>query len=194
LAKTRDGSRSNPRPVPYLIFLKEFDLFNVSYIVRRWYIMPRQARIIIDNVCYHTITRGNQKQVVFKEEKDFKKYLKLLSRYKSRYRVRIYAWCIMNNHVHMLIESGALSKFMHGLNLSYAQYFQFKYKTVGHVWQDRYKSFIIQKDSYLLNCVSYIEHNPVRADIVLKPEEYPWSSYSARALGIDNNLLDFIEF
>jgi len=166
----------------------------VSDKIRRWYIMPRQARIIIDNVCYHAIARANQKQAIFREKKDFEKYLKLLSRYKSRYRVKIYGWCIMHNHVHIFIESDALSKFMHGLNLSYAQYFQFRYKTGGHVWQDRYKSFIIQKDSYLLNCVNYIEHNPVRAKIVLKPEDYTWSSYSARVLGVYNNLLDFIEF
>ena len=99
----------------------------------------------------------------------------------------------MKNHVHMLLDSDKLSSFMHGLNLSYAQYFQFKYKTTGHIWQDRYKSFVIQKDIYLLNCITYIEYNPLRANIVLKPENYRWSSYSARILGKKRTILDVFE-
>ena len=79
---------------------------------------------------------------------------------------------------------------MHGINLSYAQYFRYRYKSVGHFWQDRYKSYVIQKDEYLINCISYIEYNPVRAKIALRPEDYDWSSYRARILGEKNSLLD----
>ena len=82
---------------------------------------------------------------------------------------------------------------MHGLNMSYAMYFNYKYETVGHLWQDRYKSFVIQKDGYFLSCISYIEDNPVRAEIVSCPENYPWSSYKARVLGKTNGLLDPID-
>ena len=152
--------------------------------------MPRRARLILDNVCYHIITRGNQKQTVFRDEADNRAYLKLVSKYRDRYKFKIYGWCLMNNHVHMVIESDLLGKTMHGINLSYAQYFKYKYKTVGHFWQDRYKSYVIQKDEYLINCISYIEYNPVRAKIALRPEDYEWSSYTARILGEKNKLLN----
>jgi len=152
--------------------------------------MPRQARLILDNVCYHIITRGNQKNIIFRDENDYKTYLKLVSRYKEKYKFKIYGWCLMNNHVHMVMQSEYLSKAMHGLNLSYAQYFRYRYKSVGHFWQDRYKSYIIQKDEYLINCISYVEYNPVRAKISLRPEDYCWSSYRARILGKKNMLLD----
>ncbi len=144
--------------------------------------MPRQARLIIDNACYHIITRGNQKQTVFKDYDDFNAYLELLSKYKKRYDSKIYGWCLMNNHIHLVIESDKLSKVMHGINLSYAQYFSYKYRTIGHFWQDRYKSFVIQKDEYIINCITYIEYNPVRAKIVSRPEDYTWSSYTTRIL------------
>ena len=155
--------------------------------------MPRQARLVLENVCYHVITRGNQKNTVFRDEDDYRQYLKLLARYKARFASKIYGWCLMNNHVHIVMESGSLSRLMHGLNLSYAQYFLYKYKTIGHFWQDRFKSYVIQKDQYLLNCITYIEHNPVRAKIALRPEDYEWSSYNMRILGKDGNeLLDML--
>jgi len=152
--------------------------------------MPRQARLLLDNACYHVITRGNQKQAVFRSEDDYTKYLNLVYKYKERHKFRLYGWCLMRNHVHMVIESDSLSKVMHGINLSYAQYFGYRYKTVGHFWQDRYKSYVIQKDGYIINCISYIEYNPVRAKITLRPEDYKWSSYRARILGEKDKLLD----
>jgi len=152
--------------------------------------MPRTARLILDNVCYHIITRGNDKNFIFKEKWDFQKYIKILSKYKEQYDTKIYGWCMMNNHIHMIVESKSLSKFMHAINLSYAQYFRFKYKGAGHLWQDRYKSFVIQRDAYLINCISYIEYNPVRAEIVDRPEHYIWSSYCSRILGKTDKLLD----
>ncbi len=154
--------------------------------------MPRQARLLLDNGCYHVITRGNQRQTIFKEQDDFNIYLELLYRYKKRYNSKIYGFCLMNNHVHLVMESDKLSKAMHGINLSYAQYFKYKYRTIGHFWQDRYKSFVIQRDRYIINCITYIEYNPVRAEIVSRPEDYPWSSYTARILGKSNKLLDSV--
>ena len=154
--------------------------------------MPRQARLLLDNGCYHVITRSNQRQTIFKEQDDFNIYLELRYRYKKRYNSKIYGFCLMNNHVHLVMESDKLSKAMHGINLSYAQYFKYKYRTTGHFWQDRYKSFVIQRDRYIINCITYIEYNPVRAEIVSRPEEYPWSSYTARILGKNNKLLDSV--
>ena len=153
--------------------------------------MPRHARLLLENTCYHVITRGNQKNTVFRDEVDYGQYLKLLARYKARFASKIYGWCLMSNHIHTVIESNALSRFMHGLDLSYAQYFRYRYKTIGHFWQDRFKSYVIQKDQYLLNCITYIEYNPVRAKIVLRPEDYEWSSYKSRILANDEDgLLD----
>jgi putative transposase len=152
--------------------------------------MPRQPRLILDHVCYHIISRGNQKKTVFKEVDDYRKYMSLLLKYKNKYKLKLYGWCLMHNHVHIVIESGHLSKAMHAINMSYAQYFQSKYKTIGHFWQDRFKSFALQKDKYLINCISYIEYNPLRAKLVTRAEDYKWSSYKVRALGLKNKLLD----
>lgn len=112
--------------------------------------MPRQKRLILDNVCYHIITRGNQKQTIFNDDCDFESYLGLISKYKRLHKFKLCGWCLMGNHVHLVIKSDRLSKVMHGVNLSYAQYFRYRYRQVGHFWQDRYKSFVIQKDGYTL--------------------------------------------
>jgi putative transposase len=84
----------------------------------------------------------------------------------------------------------SLKKVMHGLCMSYAKHFNYKYHKCGHLWQGRYKSFVIQKDKYLVNCMTYIETNPVRVGICQRAEEYPWSSYSSRILGKGNMALD----
>ncbi|MCX5715282.1 MAG: transposase [Candidatus Omnitrophica bacterium] len=156
--------------------------------------MPRSARIFIDNACYHIITKGIQKQVVFREEADYLHYLQLLHKYKVKYRCLIYGYCLMGTHVHIVLESPsglkAMSSFMHGLNQSYAMKFNSKYKTNGHLWQNRYKNFAVLKGDYLINLISYIEFNPIRAKIVPKPEDYQWSSYRWRALGEKNTVLD----
>ena len=97
----------------------------------------------------------------------------------------------MDNHFHLLLDpfnAKALSDFMQAVNMCYAQYYNYKYKKCGHLWQDRFKSYVITKDSYLYNCVNYIEYNPVRARIVAKPEDYKWSSYRGRN-GIEKDLL-----
>jgi putative transposase len=103
----------------------------------------------------------------------------------------------MPNHIHIVLESPrgrkAMSSFMHGLNHTYAMIFNSKYTRVGHLWQNRYKNFVVLKDSYLLNLIAYIEMNPVRAGLVSLPEEYRWSSYRYRVLGEKNLLLDRIE-
>jgi len=100
----------------------------------------------------------------------------------------------MPNHPHLIISSNSLSKVMHAINFSYAQYFNYKYDKVGYLWQNRFKSYVIQKDKYLLNLVAYVEYNPVRAKIVSNPEDYKWSSYRARVLGgNDFGLLDSLE-
>lgn len=156
--------------------------------------MPRQSRITGDDVCYHVISRRNEKQVAFKNEGDYEKFLDILLKYKRKYRFRLYGWCPFYNHAHLVIDTPLLSKAMQGVNLSYVLYFKKRYKQIGHFWQDRFKSIPIQRDQYLINVISYIENNPVRAGIVARPEDWKWSSYRARVLGKNSELLDPVEW
>lgn len=148
--------------------------------------MPRKARLLLKGVCYHIINRGNQKQEIFLKEVDYEKYLAILRHYKRKYRFKLYAYCLMPNHIHLILEvkdKGDLAKAMQGITLTYAIWFNKKYKKVGRVWQNRFKSMVIQKDRYLIDCLQYIELNPVRANITYSPDAFPWSSWKERILG-----------
>ena len=160
--------------------------------------MPSGPRVLIDNACYHIIARATQGQKLFKEKEDFEEYLKRVQRYKRRHNFRLYGFCLMPNHVHMLgeiEEKMALSDFMHDLTRSYTAYFNEKYDKVGYLWQGRFKSKVITKDRYLLDCLHYIEVNPIRASMVNVVHEYPWSSYKERNIGItrEEQLLNTLE-
>jgi len=147
--------------------------------------MPRVARILLDNACYHVINRGNQKQNIFQEEPDFEKYLEILRHYKKKYNFKLYAYCLMPNHIHLVIDirkTSDLAKIMQGLTQTYTVWFNNKYNKVGRLWQGRFKSMLIQKDKYLIDCLRYIELNPVRADITSSPADYSWSSWQERTL------------
>lgn len=141
--------------------------------------MARNPRIEYEGAFYHVITRGNQRQKIFKDKYDFIRYLEILSNYKNQYRYFLYAYVLINNHVHLLIETREipLSKILQGINQSYTMYFNRKYKTVGHLFQGRYKAILCDKDEYLLSLVKYIHLNPIRARIVKRPDEYQWSSH-----------------
>ena len=141
--------------------------------------MARKPRIEFEGGFYHVIIRGNQRQKVFFEEKDFLKYLEFLSDYKDRYGFCIYAYVLMSTHVHLLIETGQvpLSKILQGINQRFTMYFNWRYRTVGHLFQGRYKAILCDKDAYLFSLVKYLHCNPVRAGIVRQPEEYEWSSH-----------------
>jgi putative transposase len=156
--------------------------------------MPRTARIAPKGYVYHILTRGNNREDVFKDEMDYKKYIEILQRYREKYKFKLYYYVLMRNHVHLVVEpteeGGTLAEIMKGINLSYAQYYKFRYKHIGHFWQDRYKSIIISKDDYLLACGSYVELNPVRAGIVKDPRDYKWSSYNVYAYGKADPLID----
>ena len=156
--------------------------------------MPRTARIAPKEYVYHILTRGNNRQEVFKDERDYKKYIEILQRYKDKYKFKLYHYVLMRNHVHLILESiergGTLAEREKGINLSYAQYYKKRYKHIGHFWQDRYKSIIISKDDYLLACGSYVELNPVRAGIVEDPKDYKWSSYNVYAYGKKDFIAD----
>jgi len=155
--------------------------------------MARTGRLLLENVCYHVITRGNQRQKIFNKEDDFLKYLDILRKYKKRFKVLLYGYCLMSNHVHLLVEINPvnnLAKAMQSINQSYTRYFNYKYHKSGHLWQGRFKSMIIKKDQYLLDCINYIELNPVRAKMVTNLLDYNWSSYRSRTIGVNGSLLD----
>ncbi len=147
--------------------------------------MPTGPRLLLKNACYHIITRGNQNQRVFLDGQDYEVYISRLKRYKLRYGFLLYAFCLMPNHVHLIGEPKEmvdLAKFMHGLNRSYTAYFNKKYNKVGYLWQGRFKSKVVVKDNYLIDCLNYIELNPVRANMVKTAQDYTWSSYRERVI------------
>jgi putative transposase len=155
--------------------------------------MPRTARIAFPSMLYHIISRGNHQEPVFQEREDFEKYLEICKRYKERFGFKLYHWVLMDNHVHLLMETkgnSSLSKIMQGLNLTFTLWFNSKYSKVGHLWQDRFKSALIEKDNYLLECGRYIERNPLRANLVEDPKEYLWSSYRVYAYGEGDGITD----
>lgn len=143
--------------------------------------MPRKPRIEYSGAFYHVIARGNQRQHIFKDPADFQKYLLTLTVYKNRTGIRVYAYLLMNNHVHLLIETGEipLSKAMQGVNQTYTMYFNRRYRTVGHLFQGRYKAILCDREAYLLSLLKYIHQNPIRAKIAERIDAYPWSSHHA---------------
>jgi putative transposase len=141
--------------------------------------MARRPRVFAAGLLYHVIVRGNQRRKTFRTEDDYQAYLDRLEKYRAKFRVRIYAYCLMPNHVHLLLETGSvpLAKFMQGLQQSYTQYFNRRHRKVGHLFQGRYKAIICDKDKYLLTLVRYIHLNPVRAELAKRPERYAHSGH-----------------
>lgn len=155
--------------------------------------MPRTARLYIEEGVFHILTRGNNRQTVFKDESDFKVYNALLQELKEEQPFKLYHYCLMSNHVHLILETiheTELSKLMKRLNLAYYHRYKRRYGYSGYFWQDRFKSLLIARDEYLLVCGLYIERNPVRAKMVSSASEYPYSSYNYYAYGKEDVLLD----
>ena len=154
--------------------------------------MPRVARQVAPASWYHVIVRGNNRQTVFREECDFRYYLELLNSQRERHKIQLAHYCLMPNHVHLLLFAGTcvvLAKALQGISLSFSWWARRRWGVSGHLWQGRFKSFLIQKDSYLLECSRYIERNPVNAGMVSDPAQYPWSSYRFYAEGKANPLV-----
>lgn len=149
--------------------------------------MPRIARVLADNQIYHIINRGNRREAVFHDNYDYEKFLKLLLELKEKYSIKIYAYCLMPNHFHIVIYTKYaefLSQAMHWISSSYVRYYNKRYNISGHLWQGRYKSFIVQEDAYLLVLLKYVEANPKRAKIVNSCMDFKYSSVKQR---IGNN-------
>ena len=142
--------------------------------------MPRFPRNYLKTSFFHVMSQGINKNFIFEDSIDIKFYIKNMYEIKDKYNVKIIAYCIMNNHVHMLLETAGvenLSKYMHCLNTRFGQYYKKKYKRVGYVFRDRYKAEGIYSEKQLYNCIKYIYDNPVKAEICKKPEEYEFSNY-----------------
>lgn len=155
--------------------------------------MPRIARGLADNQIYHIINRGNRREAVFHDNYDYEKFLKLLIESKEKYAVKIYAYCLMPNHFHLVIYTkyaDSLSQAMHWISSSYVRYYNKRYNISGHLWQGRYKSFIVQEDSYLLVLLKYVEANPKRARIVKDCIDYKYSSANNRIKNNENLITD----
>ena len=141
--------------------------------------MGRPLRIEYPGAHYHVTARGNEQKDVFKNQKDREQFLAYLESAVVRYGAVIHAFCLMNNHYHLLLEtpSGNLSQIMQHINGAYTNYFNTKRKRSGHLFQGRYKAILIEADEYAMELSRYIHLNPVRAGIVSSPEAFRWSSY-----------------
>lgn len=141
--------------------------------------MPRQPRVHFPGAIFHVIARGNNQQPVFSQDDDRRRYLNRLEYYQQKYPFEIFAYVLMNNHVHLIIQvqDFPLAKIMQGLQQSYTLYYNHKYDCSGHVFQQRYKALLCQKDDYLLTLIKYIHLNPVRAGIT-ESLDYAWSSHN----------------
>lgn len=147
--------------------------------------MPRQARVIVPGIPHHIVQRGHNRKAVFVEAADYRYYLQNLRKFKSELGIKIYSYCLMTNHVHLVVEPGddvtSISQLMKQLAARQTRRVNKMEGRSGTLWEGRYKISPIQRDEYLLHCCRYVERNPVKARMVHGAEEYPWSSYRARA-------------
>ncbi len=143
--------------------------------------MPRQARIAFEQAFFHVFNRGVAKQSIFLDDQDYKQFLRrlLLLKTKKLFDHEIYAYILMPNHFYLLLQTKKvpIAKIMSSLLTSYSMYFNKKYKRVGPLFQNRFKSKLCARDSYFLGASRYIHLNPIEAGIATSLDEYPWSSY-----------------
>lgn len=145
--------------------------------------MARPLRIEFPGALYHVTVRGNARQDIFLDDEDRQRFLGVLERAVSRFHLLLHAYCLMNNHFHLVVETpeANLSKAMRQINGVYTQAFNRRHGRVGHVLQGRFKAIVVDRDSYLLELCRYVVLNPVRARSTRQPDTYPWSSYRATA-------------
>jgi putative transposase len=147
--------------------------------------MARPLRIEYEGAVYHVTARGNERGKIFFSKRDYEKFKEYIAAAKERYGFILHAYVLMTNHYHLIIETPEknLSKIMHYINSSYTTYTNVKRKRSGHLFQGRYKGILVDKDNYLLELSRYLHLNPVRVNMVQKPEEYPHSSYRSYTTG-----------
>jgi len=154
--------------------------------------MARLPRFVLPGQPQHVIQRGNNRIEIFCAEGDYRFYLEKLQAAAEKHRCDIHAYVLMTNHVHLLMtprSEDGIGKVMQRLGRYYVQYYNYRYQRTGTLWEGRYKATLIDTEQYLLTCMRYIELNPVRAEMVSHPSDYPWSSYRYNALGEEDALM-----
>lgn len=153
--------------------------------------MARLARIAIAHLPYHVTQRGNRRQAVFFREEDYRTYLTLLREESQRWQLKIWAYCLMTNHVHLIVwpeTDQSLHRAIAETHRRYTRYINFREKWRGYLWQGRFGSVPLD-ETHLVAAMRYVERNPVEAGMVKHPVDYPWSSAKAHVLGITDTLL-----
>jgi len=142
--------------------------------------MPRTTREKSKSGIYHIILRGVNKQIIFEDEEDAERFIQTLADYKEKSGYKIYGYCLMGNHVHLLIkeEKEELGIVLRRIGASFVYWYNWKYDRTGHLFQDRYKSEVVEDNNYLLTVIRYIHQNPLKAGLAKEILEYKWSSYS----------------
>jgi len=168
------------------------DLLTEHHIEQGVFIMPRKPRLVIPGQPQHVIIRGVNREPVFYGEADYQYYLRRLNEALIKHDCALHAYVLMTKHVHLLltpINKTSIAKTIQTLGRYYVQYFNFTYGRTGTLWEGRYKASLVDTEHYLLTCYRYIELNPVRAQMVEHPADYPWSSYRHYALGQTNPMI-----
>jgi len=142
--------------------------------------LPRINRGLTGQFVYHIYNRGNGRQKVFRTAEDYQFFLELMAKAKQIHPVKIFAYCLMPNHFHVVLqpeEDGELSRWVHWLLTSHVHHHHLIHKTEGHLWQDRFRAFIVQEDAHFLSVMRFVEGNPVRKGLVESADQWPWSSH-----------------
>ena len=154
--------------------------------------MPRKPRVQQPGMIHHVIARGNNKENIFRSDDDKTRYLQLIDKYRERDHFKLLSYCLMDNHIHLLIKQGkvALSRTMQGIQQSYTLYYNKKYKSIGHVFHQRFKSKPVDDEAYLLSLIAYIHKNPKVGRLVNDLNDYKWSSHQEILKSSKKNLAD----
>ena len=154
--------------------------------------MPRRARLAVAGIPWHIIQLGNNRSVCFYTEADYQYYLEILAAQADKHGCQIHAYCLMTNHVHLLVtpeRTDSASLMMKHLGQRYVQYINRSYRRSGTLWEGRFRSSLTQDEDYILTCYGYIELNPVRVAMVAHSGEYRWSSYAVNGQGLRNPVI-----
>lgn len=155
--------------------------------------MAYPVRIHLPDLIYHILNRGNNRQVIFVEANDYLHYLDILKRYKEKFKFKIFAYRLMTNHIHIILQAPdkvSISKIMQAITIAHTRYYHYTYQSSGHVWQGRFKSPLVSSDEYLLAAMRYVEQNPLRSGIVDDLKTYPWSSFNINTTTKKDILVD----
>ncbi len=155
--------------------------------------MTRQWRIEYENALYHVMSRGNEQRDIVRDDHDRTRFLEILGNMSRRHGVEVHAYVLMNNHYHLLLRTprANLSRSMQWFSITYTRYFNTRHQRSGHLFQGRFKSFLVENDAYLMQLSCYIHRNPIRTNMANRLIDYPWSSYKAYAY--DKNKPEWLE-